>query len=421
MNTRPGEVRDDRVARQGRTPSCRATRRIDGAASADGRSVPDWWGELPEKDRARLDTLQDRFDRARHGSVGYPINLGFDYSELFRFLGHAGNNVGDPFTSSVSRLHTHDFEREVVGTFTSLLHGEADATWGYVTSGGTEGNMYGLYLARELHPRGIVFFSEDTHYSVPKILRVLDTRSIMIKSRPTGEMDIDDLRETLRIHRDVPPIVVANIGTTMKGAVDDVAAIRRVFDDLAIARHYIHCDAALSGMILPFVQEPQPFDFGHRIDSIAVSGHKLIGSPVPCGVVLARRTHVDRIARSVEYVGTLDTTISGSRSAISPLMLWYALRRIGRSGFERLVSRSIALADYAIGRFAEHGIAAWRNPNSITVVFPRPGSAAFEKWQIAPYRDIAHIITLPHVDETVLDELVSDCAAAGAAGPGGAS
>jgi histidine decarboxylase len=59
--------------------------------------------------------------------------------------------------------------------------------------------MYGLFLARELFPDGVVYYSEDTHYSVGKILRLLHVRNIMIKSRPDGSMDVDDLHETLRI------------------------------------------------------------------------------------------------------------------------------------------------------------------------------------------------------------------------------
>ena len=57
-----------------------------------------------------------------------------------------------------------------------------------------------LVLARELHPEGICYFSEDSHYSVAKVLRLQHTRNIMLKSQPNGEMDYDDLRETLRIH-----------------------------------------------------------------------------------------------------------------------------------------------------------------------------------------------------------------------------
>ena len=125
----------------------------------------------------------------------------------------------------------------------------------------------------------------------------------MIKSTDTGEIDYDDLRETIRINRDLPVIFIANIGTTMKGAVDDVSKVREILDDLAVTNFYIHADAALSGMILPFVDEPQPYGFDAGFDSVAVSGHKMIGAPLPCGVTLTRAEYVSRIARSIEYVG----------------------------------------------------------------------------------------------------------------------
>ena len=111
--------------------------------------------------------------------------------------------------------------------------------------------MYGLYLARELFPEGIVYFSEQTHYSVAKILRLQHTRNIMIRALPNGEIDYEDLRESIRLRRDVAPIIFANIGTTMRGAVDDLSKIKAIFEELAIPAHYIHADAALSGMILP--------------------------------------------------------------------------------------------------------------------------------------------------------------------------
>ena len=54
----------------------------------------------------------------------------------------------------------------------------------------------------------------------------------MIKSQPNGEIDYDDLYETIRINRDSPVIFMANIGTTMKGAIDDVNKVRAILKDL---------------------------------------------------------------------------------------------------------------------------------------------------------------------------------------------
>jgi histidine decarboxylase len=220
------------------------------------------------------------------------------------------------------------------------------------------------------------------------------------------------LRETLRIHRDVPPIIFANIGATMKGAVDDLSSIRAILDDLAIANAYIHCDAALSGMILPFVAEPQPWNFAHGADSISISGHKMLGSPLPCGVVIARKANVDRIARSIEYVGVLDTTIAGSRSAFTPLVLWHRLRTLGDEGLRAMVSSCLERSEYAVEKLRALGIPAWRHANSVTVVFPRPPKAVMEKWIIAPKDDIAHLIVMPHVTRGIIDEFAADLAAA---------
>ena len=357
----------------------------------------------------RLDSLYREFEELGSRFVGYPCNQDYDYSALSPFLRFSANNVGDPFHDSNFQSNTHEMEREVVGFFADLMHLDRDDAWGYVTSGGTEGNMYGLYMGRETYPEGVVYFSQDTHYSVVKILRLLKARNIMIKSQENGEIDYDDLHETIRINRDVPVIFMANIGTTMKGAVDDVSKVREILDDLAVPNAYIHADAALSGMILPFVDDPQPFGFDAGFDSVAISGHKMIGSPLPCGMALTKREYVSRIARSIEYVGVLDTTLTGSRSALTPLMMWYALRERGFEGFQELVAGCLEVADYAVARFNDSGIDAWRNKNSVTVVFPKPSDEVVRRWQLAPYEGIAHLITMPHVTRETVDEVVDDC------------
>lgn len=363
--------------------------------------------DLSKKDQKLLQDLLQKIDTESDHFLGYPCTCNFDYSPLFPFLSYPMNNVGDPFEPTLFHLNTHQIEREVLKIFSDWTHAH-DNVWGYITNGGTEGNMYGIFLARELYPDGMLYYSEDTHYSVAKSLRVLHVRNIMIKSQTNGEMDYEDLYETLRIHRDVTPIIFANIGTTMKGALDNIEKIREILRDLAIPNFYIHVDAALSGMILPFLNNPPPFDFDAGIDSISISGHKMIGSPIPCGVVLANKSNVDRIARSIEYVGTLDTTLSGSRNAVTPLFLWYALKTVKYEGFKKIIYECLDIADYAIEQFKNVGIEAWRNPNSITVVIPRPAQKILETWQLAVQNDIAHIVTMPHVSQSHIDAIISD-------------
>jgi len=365
---------------------------------------------LPPAAAARLAALGISMEELANTFIGYPCAQDFNYPEIMPFLRYAINNVGDPFGESTYRWNPFRLAPEVVALFQRHLRAPAGDTWGYMTSGGTEGNLYGLYLARETHPTGIIYYSEHTHYSAAKLVRVLGARSIMIRGQDNGEIDYEDLRETIRIHRDAPPIILANIGTTMHGAVDNLTTIRTILKELAVARYHIHADAALSGMLLPWVSDPQPFGFDAGIDSISVSGHKFIGSPMPCGVVLARQRHVDRVARSVEYVGCMDTTIAGSRNAVTPIIMWSAIQRWGEEGFRQRMQHSLAMADYTIAAFAKHGIKAWRHPNSVTVVFPRPADAVIRNWQIAPSGDIAHIITMPHVTCEMIDKVVRETA-----------
>ncbi len=364
---------------------------------------------LQTETQERLDRLLTEIQSASNQQIGYPTNQNFDYSPLLPFLKYSLNNVGDPFHDSNYWSNTHEMERDVITRFARLMRLEPDEAWGYVTSGGTESNLYGLYLAREMFPNGIFYFSEETHYSVLKNLRLLNARYVMIKRQEDGEIDYQELYDMIQVNQRLPAVIIANIGTTMRGAIDDIERIRGILKDLDVADSYIHADAALSGMILPFVEEPQPYGFDCGINSIAVSGHKLIGAPLPCGVVMTRRPNVERVGRIIEYVGIQDTTLSGSRNGLTPLMLWYALEKYGDEGFRELVSGMLDTAEYAVRQFNRHGVAAWRHRNSVTVVFPRPAPKVFQKWQIAHEGQIAHIITMPHVTREQIDELVADC------------
>jgi histidine decarboxylase len=74
-----------------------------------------------------------------------------------------------------------------------------------------------------------------------------------------------------------------------------------------------------------------------------------------------------------------------------------------------MVAGCLAVAEYAVARFNDSGIPAWRNKNSLTVVFPKPSAQVVRKWQIAPYEDIAHLIAMPHVTRETVDAVVDDC------------
>ncbi|MFD2890814.1 histidine decarboxylase [Flavobacterium chuncheonense] len=363
---------------------------------------------LSVQDLARLDELQKNIENARDNFLGYPVSKDFDYSEIAHFLQYPINNLGDPFEDGTYKVQTHELEKEVVAFFAKLFRANPNDYWGYVTNGGSESNLYGLYLARELFSNAMVYYSETTHYSVKKNIQLLNIPSIVIRSQPNGEIDYEDFENTVRLNRHKPAIVLATFGTTMKEAKDDVSRLRAILRNLAIQDCYIHCDAALSGTYGAFMEPRLPFDFFDGADSISISGHKFIGSPIPCGVIITKRSNRDRISKGVSYIGSLDTTITGSRNGHSPLFLWYALKKMNVEGLRNRYLKSLEVAEYCEMRLRAIGVAAWRNPNALTVVFPKTSAEIKLKWQLATEGDIAHIICMPNVTKEQIDNFIED-------------
>ncbi|WP_413595233.1 histidine decarboxylase [Citrobacter youngae] len=362
-------------------------------------------------DQNKLDAFWSYCVKNQYFNIGYPESADFDYTILERFMRFSINNCGDWGEYCNYLLNSFDFEKEVMEYFARIFKIPFEESWGYVTNGGTEGNMFGCYLGRELFPEGTLYYSKDTHYSVAKIVKLLRIKSSLVESQPNGEMDYDDLIRKIQRDNEEHPIIFANIGTTVRGAIDNIAEIQQRIGQLGIKRddYYLHADAALSGMILPFVNDPQPFNFADGIDSIGVSGHKMIGSPIPCGIVVAKRKNVDRISVEIDYISAHDKTISGSRNGHTPLMMWEAIRSHSWSDWQRRIEHSLNMAQYAVDRLQAAGIDAWRNKNSITVVFPCPSEAVWKKHCLATSGDIAHLITTAHhLDSSKIDELIDD-------------
>ncbi len=356
----------------------------------------------------RIEEIYSRISENSAHFLGYPLAKDFDYKAYAPFLNLCINNVGDPESPSTLAIDTKDVEREVISFFADILSSSIEDVWGYVTNGGTEGNLYGLYLARESFNNPIVYYSESTHYSVKKNLHLLNLKNIVVRSQPNGEMDYNDLESLLTLNRDKPAVFFLNIGTTMTEAVDDLDQIKAIIKKYAIKDYYIHCDAAFLGCIAPFVDPKPKFDFSEGIDSISISGHKFIGGPIPCGIVLAKRKHRNRIVNSVSYVGTLDTTITGSRNGLTPLFLWDFIEKHGIEGLIKRARKSQELAAYTEKRLKEIGIHAWRNNDALTVVLDKPSKKLCEKYQLASEDKIAHIICVPGIEKSQIDAFIKD-------------
>lgn len=356
----------------------------------------------------RIRLLLDDLGTHNAYSLGYPMAKDFDHAFLASFLDLPLNNLGDPFVDGRYGLNTKAFEREVIEYFARYFRAPADDVWGYVTAGGTECNLFGLALARELHPDAVVLYSAATHYSVPKSCRLLRMAAREVAAQDNGEIDYADFAAKLDGLRGCGAIVVANIGTTMTEAKDDVLRLRAALDEADIARRHIHSDAALCGPFLHHSGYQGGFDFAHGADSIAFSGHKFLGAPMPCGVVLARKSLSEQARGDVAYIGGTDSTLSGSRNALSVLSLWFAVHQWGSEGIANRYRDGEAKARFVQAALCDVGVPAWRNPHALTVVFGPVQPEIENKWQLASDGRHAHMVAMPNTPMALLNEFVND-------------
>ncbi|GMI46304.1 hypothetical protein TrCOL_g2776 [Triparma columacea] len=358
-----------------------------------------------------LETYDKLLKRRSSVHFGYPYNLMYDHSELHPFMKYSINNLGDPFVTSNYGVHSRQFEVSVIDFFANLWKIDKSDYWGYVTTCGTEGNLHGILLARECHPNGVLYSSRETHYSIFKAARYYRMDAKSIPTLPMGEIDYDALEKELSKNLDRPAIINVNIGTTVKGAVDDLDRILRILKSLGFTRDrfHIHCDGALFAMMMPFIEYAPEISFEKPIDSIAVSGHKMLGCPMPCGIALTRKSHVKKVEQKIEYLNSVDTTIMGSRNGQAALYLWYSLRKKGVSGIKEDVRHCLETAAYLRDTLTAAGITCRLNDLSSTVCLERPMDENFiKRWQLACEDDIAHVVVMPNVTREKIDVFVKE-------------
>ena len=361
-----------------------------------------------------LDALEEALEAGLRHKAGFPGADDIDYRPLWRFFRYELNNIGDPYDDPVFSHHTKPFERDAIEFFADLLHAPVGDRWGYITTGSSECLQYGLLRARRFYPNGLAYFSTSAHYKVPRILEDLRIRSVAVPATALGEISYPDLRAAIARHSGQPAIVVATAGTTMTEAVDDVARITEVLDDLGVVDRYIHVDAALSGIplsLMPADERPS-FDFAAGADSVGFSLHKFLATRMPGGLVVTRHSAAPGIRMRVPYTGAADTTITCSRSGHMALMAWYAVRTLGVDGLRDRAEQARTAAAYLEQRLTEMAWPAWRHPHATTVVLKTPPHRVASRWQLATVRDgWSHYICLPGRGRGQIDEFLADLSA----------
>jgi glutamate/tyrosine decarboxylase-like PLP-dependent enzyme len=211
----------------------------------------------------------------------------------------------------------------------------------------------GLFQA----PAVRVLVGQERHDTIDKALRLLGfgKRAMRcVDADNQGRMVPEALRRELA-RADGPVIVCAQAGNVNSGAFDPLPALHQALLEYR-ARHgnelaWLHLDGAFGLWARAAASTAELGRGAELCDSWATDGHKFLNVPYDCGIVLTRHPRAHRRAMAVHgaYLSSGGATGSPAPSAFAPdlsrrargFALWAALRELGRSGVEELVSRSV--------------------------------------------------------------------------------
>ena len=325
------------------------------------------------------------------------------------------NNVGDPWaTISSEPIHTKPFERAVVQFFARAYHDDPDAIWGCTTPGGSYSNLQALLVARDrLQDNVLGFYSEAAHHSVPKAFHTLGMRTCMLGVDDGGVMRLDQMAAVLRQQPEARPIVVATAGTTLQGGIDDMVGLRTLLEAHGQPFH-LHCDAAFFGGYLFLLEDPVPGMNFACFDSLAISGHKFFGLPIPISVFCLRKeAQIVLGDRLCITEGACDVTLSGSRDGHTPLLWWYLLRRKGRDGLRCALDQAMASRDSLCAALQERGYEVLpHDPRSLLVPVAGLPWDLMRRWGLPEARlrgrEVTRLTVMPHVDAAMVQRFLDE-------------
>ena len=370
---------------------------------------------------AKVDEYYARNLMRRKYMFGYPANME-NYSYTTSYLRHLEskmylmNNCGDPYQKGNYGMDSKSTEKKIIALVAENF-GVADGEyWGYITSGGTESNFWGIREGYNRFPKGKLYFSKDTHYSVEKYVfdgenserypyEKIDTDSV-------GRISVEKLVEACERDREAGyegAILVLTWGTTCRGAADDVRAVTEALKSRGI-EYYCHIDAAHFGGIAKNQTDAPKVEGLSALgaDSIAVSMHKFMGTARVNGVLLALARR-DRPV--IDYIGQEDSTFLGSRDYL-PFSTYQRAREMLTRLPEDHFSSNVR---YFAEKLDASGVEYEREGFSNTFVIKKPSDEVCKKYQLATFVlsdgiERAHIIIFPFHEREIMDELVGDLA-----------
>ncbi len=223
--------------------------------------------------------------------IGHQVSAALPLAALGDFFGaflDTGMGIFEQGTAGVA------MERILVQLLATKMKINAETADGFLTNGGTLGNLTALLCARakmierEVWQHGFedkkyaFLVSEEAHYSIDRAIRVMGmgaTGLVKVPSNDAFKMDVSQLEGIFQQTENEGIKVIGIIGnacSTSAGAHDDLHAIA---DFCEVKKLWFHIDAAHGGGLL-FSKKYRPLLNGiERADSVILDFHKMLMMP----------------------------------------------------------------------------------------------------------------------------------------------
>ncbi|MGW4698747.1 pyridoxal phosphate-dependent decarboxylase family protein [Streptomyces sp. NPDC004285] len=272
------------------------------------------------------------------------------------------------------------------------LLGLAPSTSGLFVSGGSTANLTALTAARDAlvgtEARGATaYFSDQTHFSVPRALHILGIGEDRVRVLPANarrRIPLDDLARRVAEDRRGglrPFLVVANAGTTATGDVDPLPELAAFCREEGL---WLHVDGAFGAPAALTARGRAVLAGLDEADSVSVDPHKWLFQPAETGCVLLRDpSHLTR-AFGVALPDYLEAGAAGDDPGgvdylqwgvqqtreFRALRLWLSLKVFGADAFRAAVERGLGMADEIAAYIdAQHALEVVTGPSLAVVTF----------------------------------------------------
>ena len=341
-----------------------------GAKADPARIIPLFEGDPPETG-SDPNELLEQLEREV-----FPNNLHVDHPRFFAFVPGPNNFVStmaDALAAGFNIFNGTWFGGSAAAAlelgvlrWLGRVCGFPSTVGGLFVSGGSVANITGLNAARHaaLQDRiegATVYFSDQTHSSVEKALRVIGfapEQLRKVESDKNFRLPPDKLREAIaadRVKGLRPFCIVANAGTTNTGAVDPLPELA----DLAAGEKlWLHVDGAFGAAAILSERGRAALKGLDRADSLTLDPHKWLFQSFECGCVLVRDAallksafqikadYLRDVYREIQEINPCDYGIQLTRS-FRALKVWLSLQTFGLAAFRQAITRGFELAELA--------------------------------------------------------------------------